>query len=435
MKRFASWRFSVLGCAALAAGVAGALFGGWVAIAQVRVEGELGWQGHAVAGVVNPLTITVENAGNSVLAAALRVEQDVGSGWRGRAMQRLTAPILLAPGGRRRLVFPWPVEAGSDPIKIVVESEGAELARLSLPLRLGVEKPVAVVGGVAEWPSLGPVVFLASEDLPNDPVLLSSFSEVRVAPTVFVPGGARDALAAWVAFAGGGVSGLPAPEALSPLRDDDLRQALRDHGPRPAPVGVLLGGTGFYLLGLGYALASGSRRSWSWAGFAFLLALCAFALFYPVMFGFPQTVTSLQFSITRWDIARYSRDVLVVVLRRGGLWEVDGWWLERVPAGSARIGRTVDWVWGGDGVRTVVQVDPGQPLFLWRYGTPWTGAGVEHVVGRNGMFSVDEAGFAPLVAAVQPSLREGDRVVLGQAAERRGGLAWYAYRLRWERRG
>jgi len=39
---------------------------GW---AEVRVGGEVGWQGQAVLGEVNPLTITVTNGTSSVLTS------------------------------------------------------------------------------------------------------------------------------------------------------------------------------------------------------------------------------------------------------------------------------------------------------------------------------------------------------------------------------
>jgi len=93
----------------------------------------------------------------------------------------------------------------------------------------------------------------------------------------------------------------------------------------------------------------------------------------------------------------------------------------------------VSWLWDSAGLRTVVQVDPGQTLFLFRYGTAWLGSGKEETVGPGTL--IEERGFAPLLAAVGPLLQEGDRVVLDSTAERRGGVAWHVYRLRWERRG
>ncbi len=432
MRRFAGSWFPILGCAFVAVAAACGPAGSRVGVAQVRVGGELGWQGQAVVGEVNPLTITVENGTSSVLSATLRAEQRVGSGWRGQVTQRLRAPVLLAPGGRTRFVFPWPVEAGSEPVIVVVEAGGAELARATLSLRLSVEKPVAVVGSLA-GPSSGPAMVLAPEDLPEDPLLLGPFSGVWVAPTAVVAAAARDALQAWVAFGGGAVQGLPMPTGIPSLRDDDLRQALRQHGPRPPPVGLLVGGTLLYLIAVGYALVPLSRRSSSWGAVLVLPVFMAVALFYPVLFGLPHDVSSVEYSMSSDKVAQFCLETLAVTSHRGGVWEVRGWWVERVVPGSQRVGRDVSWLWDSAGLRTVVQVDPGQTLFLFRYGTAWLGSGKEETVGPGTL--IEERGFAPLLAAVGPLLQEGDRVVLDSTAERRGGVAWHVYRLRWERRG
>lgn len=411
--------------------VAGAT-GGW---AQVRVWGELGWQGQAVAGAVNPLAITVENGTGSVLSATLRAAQRVGSGWRGQAEQRLQAPLLLAPGGRARFVFPWPVEAGSEPVTVSVEAGGGELARTVLPTRLVVEKPVAVVGTVVTLPSSRPVLALAPEDLPEDPLLLSPFSQVQVAPTALVSSQARDVLLAWATFGGGSVTGLPMPAGVPPLRDGDLYDAVRRHGPRPPPVGLLVGGAALYLIALGYALPSLTRRGRP-LGAAGLVALATcFALMYPVLYGSPQTQTVVQYGLTTSQLVRFGMDTLAVTAHRGSLWEGPGWWVERVPPGGEKAVRDVQWVWGRDGARTAVRIDPGQTVFLWRYGPAWVKGGAEQVVGPGRTVTRDDIGFAPLLAAVGSLLREGDRVFLDRAAERQGDLAWYGYRVRWERRG
>jgi len=434
MKRFAGCRFPVLGCAVVAAVVACALPGGLIGIAQVRVGGELGWQGQAVVGAVNPLTITVENGTSSVLSATLRAEQRLGSGWRGQVAQQLRVPVLLAPGGRTRFVFPWPVEAASDPVTIALDAGGVELARATLPLRLTVEKPVAGVGGMV-GPSSAPVIVLAPDDLPEDPLLLDPFSEVWVAPTAFVTTAARDALQAWVAFGGGAVTGLPVRPAVGALRDADLQQALREHGPRPPPVGLLIGGTVIYLIAIGYSLPRLSRRSPSRGAALLLIVSVTFALFYPVLFDVPHGTTAVEYSLNVLDVRRFSLDSLGITCDRGGLREVPGWWVERVVPGSQRVGRDVTWEWAADGPRTVIQMDPGQTLFLYRYGSEWFGGGREAVVGPGARVTGAETGFAPLLAVLGPLVQEGDRVFLGVRADRRGGVAWHAYRVRWERDG
>ncbi len=429
MRRIPGCRFPVLGWVLLAAVGAGG-FG----VAQVRVGGELGWQGIAVAGEVNPLAITVENGTGAVLSATLRAEQRLGSGWRGQVLQRLRVPVLLAPGGRTRLLFPWPVEAGSDPITVVLESGGAALAQATLPLRLEVEKPVAVAGALV-GPSSGPVLVLSPADLPEEPLLLGPFSAVEVAPAAFVPAVARDALQAWATFGGGAVRGVPVPVATVGLRETDLRQALREHGQRSPPLGLVLGGTAIYLAVLGYALRPLSRRTRS-SGIALLLpTFLAFSLFYSVWVEKPHGVITLQYSIIAHNVSRFSYDSLVVVSRRGGVVEIDGWWVERVVPGSQRTARVVSWVWTDRGARTSVEVDPGETLFLYRYGRGWVERGEAVEVGPEGWVGRVEPGFAPLLAAVGGHLREGDQLELDFTADRKGDAVWYVYRLRWMRDG
>ncbi|HPD06831.1 MAG TPA: hypothetical protein PLC08_03010 [Candidatus Bipolaricaulis sp.] len=397
---------------------------GW---AEVWVGGELGWQGQAVLGAVNPLTITVTNGTSSVLSATLRVEQRVGSGWRGEGMQRLRAPLLLAPGGRAQFAFPWPVEAGSAPA-VVVEADGTELARATLPLRLMAEKPIATVGSVAAYPDGGPTIALAPEDLPEDPFLFSPFSEVRLTRGAVVSAPVAEALAAWVAFGGGLVRNGETPTVIPSLSAMDLDDAVARHGPRPPPRGLLIGGTVLYLIALGLALPPLSRRGRPWGIAALISAALTFALFYPVFFGSPQTTTLILYSLSTRDVSRFSADTLVVVPVRGGIQEVSGWWVERVSPGSERSGMDIEWVWGAEGPRTLVAMNPGKTLVLWGYGRAWSTGGTRHVVGSVAV----DAGFAPLLAAVGPVAREGDLVYTERIAERQGGVARYEYRLRWE---
>ncbi len=398
---------------------------GW---AEVQVGGEVGWQGQAVLGEVNPLTITVTNGTSSVLSATLRVEQRVGSGWRGAGMQRLRAPLLLAPGGRARFAFPWPVEAGSAPVTVVVEEDGTELARATLPLRLMVEKPIATVGSVVAYPAGGPMIALAPEDLPEDPFLLSPFSEVRLTRGAVVSAPAAEALAAWAAFGGGLVRDGETPTVIPSLSAADLADAVARHGPRPPPRGLLIGGTVLYLIALGFALPPLSRRGRPWGMAALISVVLAFSLFYPLFFGSPQAITMLLYSLSSRDVSRFSYDTLVIVPIREGIQEVSGWWVERVPPGTERSGMDIEWAWGPDGPRTIVAANPGQTMILWRYGRAWAAGGTRHVVGSVAV----DAGFAPLLAAVGPVARAGDLVYTERIAERQGGAARYEYRLRWE---
>ncbi|HEU68017.1 MAG TPA: hypothetical protein ENN53_02160, partial [Candidatus Acetothermia bacterium] len=174
--------------------VACCLAGGGGTAAQIGIGGELGWEGRAVVGEVNPLTVTVESGTSTPFTGTLVAEQRVGSGWRGQATQRLRVPLVLAPGGRARFAFPWPVEASSEPVAIRVERDGIELARATIPFRPTVEKPAAIVGTWVGELGAGPVVFLAPEELPADPLFLAALSRIRIAPGAEVSPGAEAAL-------------------------------------------------------------------------------------------------------------------------------------------------------------------------------------------------------------------------------------------------
>ncbi len=399
---------------------------GW---AQVRVTAELGWHGQAVVGEVNPLLIAVENGGASLLVAALHVEQNVGSGWRGAALQRIRAPVLLPPGGRTRFVFPWPVDAGSGPLKLVVAQAGAVVAQATVPIRLAVEKPVAVVGAWTPLP--GAALYLSADNLPHDPLLLSPFSRVEIGPGTVLSAPTADALRAWAAFGGGRVDGLSVPETVPLLLDPDVRRALDLHAPRPPAMGILIGGTIVYLVLLGYALPPLARRG-TWKRTAALVAVsCGVAWFYPVLYRAPQDITSVQYSVSLSDVVRFCMDTTIVAHHRGGWWEGAGWWMERVPVSGARVGGEVEWVWG-EGVRTRVRLREGATIVLVRYGPVWTGEGEDLSEAR---LPGSDPGFWPALFALGPALRAGDRLVGSKEGERAQGHAFYRYQVRWERRG
>jgi len=417
----------------VAVGLVGLVACGVVGLSQVRIWGEIGWQGQAVAGHVNPLTITVENGTGSVLSATLRVEQRVGSGWRGQSDHQLRAPLLLGPGGQARFVFPWPVEFGSEPLTVFVEADGVEVGRATLPMHPTAGKLVAVVGVPAAPPQAERVVALAPNELPEDPLLLSSFSQVWVAgvpPSVR----ARNALGAWVAFGGGSVEGVPVPAAVLLLREDELREGARLHRPRQPPVGLVVVSALLYLVAVGYALSALARGRRPWAAGLVILVPLGLALLYPHWAGTPQDMTVVQYELSASDVGRLSSHALVIEAYKGGRWEGPGVWVERVPSGSEVVGRHVEWTWGRDGPRTAVYVEPGKTLVLWRYGPTWDGVGEVIPVVAVGYPVRAGAGFTPLLRAVSPLLERDDRLVLSREEERVGNVAWYTYRLRWERR-
>ncbi|MCX7750400.1 MAG: hypothetical protein N2320_02390 [Candidatus Bipolaricaulota bacterium] len=393
---------------------------GW---AEVRLSAELGWGGIAVADAVNPLWITVENPSASVFTGSLHVAQETGSGWRGRVGQRLTAPLLLPPGGRARLLFPWPLPAGTEPLAVWVEADGREEARLSVPVRPSLEKPVAVVGSAGPPPQ-GPAVFLAPDELPAAPALLSPFLRVFVPATL--PPQAAEALAAWAAFAGGEVEGRSVPSPLPPPGEEALRTALRAHTARDGTALPILGLTVAYLVLLGFALARLPRGRWAPLA-ALAGTFTSFALLYPVLYETPPVETVVQYSISRSDIARYSFDVAAVSRRRAGVVVLDGQWFDAGERRSDQAYSAIAWEWGAGGPRTLVWANPGKTVILSRYGAPWDGAGGRPGEGWAG-------GVAPL-AVLGPLVRAGEAVRVEVKSGREGGRAWWVYRARWDRRG
>lgn len=388
--------------------------GGW---AQLRLEAQLGWQGTAVAGAVNPLWVTVENRSPRLLAGVLRLEQEVGSGWRGRTTLGLRAPILLPPGGGTRLLFPWPVEMGGTPLVVAIEAEGREVVRLDLPVRATLEKPLAQVGMGGDFP-WEPAVLLAPEDLPTDPLLLDALRAVGVASPL--PGRAADALRAWAAFGGGALEGVPSPPAVPPLEEAALRAAVRDHARQERPTRLLLALTVAYLVLLGYALAALERGRATTAG-ALLASFTVFALFHAVLFGEPPNVTLVSIRIVSSDVATFSLDNVAISARWRGVIALPGHWVPRRLSHLEEDGNAITWEWGPDGVRTWVRVKPGEVTIAQRYGGV-EGAGVGLV----------EAGLPPELLG--PLVRVGKVEVAG-AGRRVGGQAWWTYQVRWVRDG
>ncbi len=385
--------------------------GGW---AQVQLTAELGWQGIPVARAVNPLWVTVENRSPSVLSGTLRAVGEAGSGWRGRVTQGLRALLLLPPGGRARLLFPWPVEVGGEPLRISVEAEGRELVRISLPVRAALEKPLALVGVGGDLPG-GPAAFLAPEDFPADPILLDPFRAVRVA--VPLPARARETLRAWAAFGGGAVEGVLAPPSLPPLGEEPLRALLRDRARQERPTLLLLALSAAYLALLGYALAAlGRGRPAPAAGL--LAPFLAFSLFYPVLFESPPLVTAVQISVNDESVVGFGLDTLAIVARRGGIVALPGHWVERRQAGLENVYSEILWEWGREGTQTLVRMNPGKTLILYRYGEPWAGEGGVPL------------GVGPVAEALGPLLGQGGRWVVAEAHRRERGEAWWVYRVR-----
>ncbi|MCR4392556.1 MAG: hypothetical protein NUV94_07350 [Candidatus Acetothermia bacterium] len=409
--------------------------------AQLTVSGELGWQGLAVPGAVNPLAATVTNGGGVPFAGELVVWQRIGSGWRGQAERELRVPVLLAPGGRARLRLPWPVEPGLRTVELRVEADGHTAARAEVPVRLAGERIAAAVGPPPTPAPPGPLVVLNPDDLPDDPLFLTPFATVYLAPAASLAPKAGEALAAWAAFLGGRIVGRDAPPTVHTLSPDDLSAILRGHRARRPPLAALALATVAYLVALGYALPALARGERAWPLAAVASVALGFALIYLNLVGMPETQISVQLSIQRSDIARFNMDWLAVGDRRGGVWRGEGMWVEVLPGGGDWAGREVAWTWGPDGPQTTLSIAPGQVRFLWRLSPAAEFTGVALTVRDGGLVRADGEPMAMaelalahrrLLGAVDPLLADGDRVVLASGVDRAPGRAAYVYRLRWE---
>ncbi|MBC7099397.1 hypothetical protein H5T52_09820, partial [Candidatus Bipolaricaulota bacterium] len=219
-------------------------------LGQVAIDATLGWGGVPVLERVNPLWVTLENPSGVPTAGVLEVRAEIGSPWRGRAERGLACPVVLAPGARTTLVFPWPVLRGTRELSLELLGDYGPVASLSLPVSPAVTPLSGTVGGPGQGITLSPT------DL-ADPLLLHPFGTVSVA--VSIAPAARSVLLAWAALLGGDLSGLPAPTPWPwPDREGLVRAFARIGLPHP-PLAPLALAVAAYLFGIGLFLPPAAR--------------------------------------------------------------------------------------------------------------------------------------------------------------------------------
>ncbi len=426
-----------LGCKALKARRAlmgvlvvcwGLLVAGHSVGGQVVLRGELGWQRMAVPGAVNPLAVTVENKTGKVLAGTVVGRGETGWGWRGQSVHVVRFGVLLAPGGTGRYVVPWPLEAGPTRLVLSLESEGQILAQWEVPVQRVPGKMVAWIGVVPDVESAELAVALSPEDLPEDPLFLTCFSQVVIGPGVAVSAAARAALEAWTAFLGGEVVGIPMPQAGTPVSFQELKALGAAHPPRRPPAGFLVLGAVIYVVLVAYVFSSWARGERSWA-FAGLWATALFlSLFYPVLYGTPDRLIFVKISLCRADVSRFSFVLSAVRSLAEVTWALPGLWVERAVE---QVERVVEWVWTPQGPVTRIGLEPGQTRYLWRLDAPWTGPGqtTEFWMGSWADLSVP---VRTVLGMLRNVLQPGDRLVLRQELERERQTTTYRYFAFWE---
>lgn len=323
------------------------LLWGWTGF-PLELELELGWAGRPVLGAVNPLWVTLRNPGPTAVQGELRLALEFGSPWRGRGTYTALVPCAVGPGGRTRLLLPWPVPAGSFLLRAALRAGERELAEGELafgaepePLRAGIGPPLEPLD-----------LHLAPTELPADPLLLSPFAELRV----FTPLGGRegDVVGAWRAFFGGGVR----------VEAEALRAHLAGLRP-PAPAwALLLPGLFLYLLGAAWALPRLAQGR-PVLPLALALGFLVLAGFYSVFREAAPHRGTIQIVVEQPSLTSFGLELLGVAPWRREELVLEGWWYELLPPRGWE-GRDLLWRFTEAGWQTVLKLEPAVPRLLLR---------------------------------------------------------------------
>ncbi|MFO8034586.1 MAG: hypothetical protein R6U88_05430 [Candidatus Bipolaricaulota bacterium] len=349
--------------------------------AQVRLEVELGWDGLAVAGEVNPLWVEAINEGTMPISGDLVVYQRVGSDWRGESVRCMRKPLALGPSGRTRLVLPWPLGRGGEELTVSFESEREELSAVDVPVTLAAG-PVRVHVGRPARPVEPGTVVLHPDDLPADPLLYAAVAGIEVGNGVAMSAPLQSALDSWQVMVSGehGGSG-PVTHPSS----EELRDAFGE---------ATLGGSlwWWYLVGaVGYVLVvvwllgrwGRGRRRWAPAVLALLAS--GLALFSAVWPSVPLHQVLYTWVVQHAEVPEYELAWSTLFSRRDREVTLDGLWVDRPVVDDPLAGRDLRWTWGATGWRTHVSLTKGQPRILWSFGPRQPIADMEEVQPEVGV--------------------------------------------------
>jgi len=326
--------------------------------AQVALDAEFGWEGHATAGEINPLWIQITNDAPATVAGELVVHQHVGSPWRGEGRREMMRPVALGPGGQTRLVLPWPLALGAGELVVGYYAGGERLTSVEvevelapLPIRLHVGQPAAGV-------QPGTVVYDPA-DLPRDPLVYSSVSAIEVAEGASLSRATQETLTVWqVLLSEEQLDAFPHPSS------EELRNALRPAQFEGQVWWWYVLGTILYLLAAGVLLGRwGNGKRWGAVGLSVVgLGLILYGAVVPTV-----PLHSIQY---QWRVSRMNRvesDLVWSSLfsRRGQSITLDGLWADQQVVDEPGAARDVRWVWGDEGWRTHVTFGQGDTLVLW----------------------------------------------------------------------
>ncbi len=330
---------------------------------RVSVVGQLGWEGHAVAGRVNPLWLEVENLTASPLSTQLRVHHRAGNEWRGEARRELILPLLLAPRGRITYHVAFPLDLGAR--HLVVEIGGEEVeARFDIPVNAVPQAIQLAVGPAAAVPGSAYPVRIEAAELPSDPLLLASVSALWVDPAVRLPAEAQAALLAWHLLLGGEKDGARTPVAAwpgAPVWEASLSETPLTRVPAGfAATGLLLYLTlGVMALGRWERTGRGAAV-WTLAALALGLSWCSAG-----WWGTQEALVAHEWSITTHRVPRFELSWCGLFGRRGAGVELPGRWTDLLAPEDTLSGRDVRWVWGAEGWTTQLTIRAGDLRVLW----------------------------------------------------------------------
>jgi len=291
-------------------------------LGQVGMEATLGWGGVPVLGRVNPLWVTVDNPTGAPVVGTLQVLARIGSPWRGEARRALSAPVLLAPGGRATFLFPWPVQRGTRELSLTLLAEAGPLATSVVPVSPTPTPLTGTVGGP------GPGISLSPADL-ADPLLLHPLGAISVAAPLSPEG--REALSAWAAYLGGELSGFASPSRWSWPEGEGLSRAFaRLPLPRP-PLAPLALAVATYLLGIGFFLPPACRGRFRPAAISLGVSL-GLALFCPVFYNPLVGPVVCTWEFGDKNVGQFHLEFLALTATEAREWRGEGFWVELLPA-------------------------------------------------------------------------------------------------------
>ncbi len=326
--------------------------------AQVALEAELGWEGHATAGEINPLWLRITNESPATVVGELVVRQHVVSPWRGAGQREMTKPLALGPGGHTRLVLPWPLALGAEELVVSYYADGAQLSSVEVKVELAPRPVRLYVGRPAAGVQPGTVVY-APEDLPRDPLVYSSVSAIEVAQGDTLSPSLQQALHTWrILLSESQENSFAHPSS------EELRNALRRAEFEGEAWWWYVLATILYLVAAGVLLGRWAQgRRWGFVGLS--LVCLGLSLYGAVSPTVPLNTIQYQWSVSRDDGVEVDMVWSGLFSRRGQKITLDGLWADEQVVDEPGAGRDVHWEWGPEGWRTHVRFGQGDTLVLW----------------------------------------------------------------------